>query len=361
MKRVVAVFAVPLVACSLISLDDLGSGNASDASDAKQQEGGCGDTTSSASNCGACGHDCLGGDCVASLCQAVPVAAIQSQPRALAVEGPTLFWIASSEIHRAPTSLDAGTWTRVGKTGVAGLFDLTPASPTIHAIATPSPIYAVTVAEDEPATGNPPASVGYVNTLGNVSSFAFDGGHQYLYTSSGACKGNTGWCILAFDDPQVASKRFADDLAPSGVLTVDGSRVFYASDKTVGTFVYTDAQGTGTALATTSKTATSIAADGAGVYVTNPTLGSILVIPRAGVLDGGAPAPIASGQKMPVALAAGAGLVAWGAQDGLWACDPKACKAQNVWKDATVSSIAIDGAAIYWTDSSRAGVYKIAR
>lgn len=360
MKRVV--FAVPLVACSLISLDDLGSGSSADASDAKQLEGGCGDTTSSASNCGACGHDCLGGDCVASVCQAVPVAAIQSQPKSLAVEGPTLFWIASSEIHRAPTSLDAGTWTRVGKTGVTGLFDLTPASPTIHAIASSGSVYAVTVAEDEPATGNAPATAQFVNTLSNTSSFAYDSGHQYLYTSSGACKGNSGVCILAFDDPTMpANKRFADNLASGGTLTVDGSRVFYSSGTTVGTFVYTDAQGTSTALATTSEASTSIAADGTGVYVTSPTLGSILAIPRAGVPDGGAPTPIASGQKSPIALATGAGLVAWGAADGLWACDPKACKAQNVWKDATVSSIAIDGAAIYWTDSSRAGVYKIAR
>lgn len=37
-------------------------------------EGGtCGDTTNNPANCGACGHDCLGGTCVASVCQPVLV------------------------------------------------------------------------------------------------------------------------------------------------------------------------------------------------------------------------------------------------------------------------------------------------
>jgi hypothetical protein len=31
--------------------------------------GNCGDTTGDPANCGSCGHDCLGGDCVASVCQ----------------------------------------------------------------------------------------------------------------------------------------------------------------------------------------------------------------------------------------------------------------------------------------------------
>jgi len=55
-------------------------------------DNGCEIDLTSATNCGACGQDCLGGECEEMLCQPVDLALSQSQPLGLDVEGDTIFW-----------------------------------------------------------------------------------------------------------------------------------------------------------------------------------------------------------------------------------------------------------------------------
>jgi hypothetical protein len=54
----------------------------------------CGDTLSSAVNCGSCGHACLGAACVMGACQAVPLLAVGSgpSPLGLAQDQSYLYW-----------------------------------------------------------------------------------------------------------------------------------------------------------------------------------------------------------------------------------------------------------------------------
>lgn len=54
--------------------------------------GTCVDTTSDPKNCGYCGHDCLGGFCVASACQPVVVATKQQWPVAITVDATNVYW-----------------------------------------------------------------------------------------------------------------------------------------------------------------------------------------------------------------------------------------------------------------------------
>jgi hypothetical protein len=58
-------------------------------------DGGCGDLQTSGTNCGRCGHDCLGGACDAGVCQ--PVALTTSngtnrQPTDIAVDDASVYW-----------------------------------------------------------------------------------------------------------------------------------------------------------------------------------------------------------------------------------------------------------------------------
>ena len=50
------------------------------------------DLTSDAKNCGKCGHDCLGGTCVASQCTPVPIISNETGVLGVAVDGTDLYW-----------------------------------------------------------------------------------------------------------------------------------------------------------------------------------------------------------------------------------------------------------------------------
>lgn len=62
----------------------------------------CGEPTTG-TNCGRCGHSCLGGECLAGQCQPITLATMQGRPFQLAVSGDAVYWTNnfSDEIMRA--------------------------------------------------------------------------------------------------------------------------------------------------------------------------------------------------------------------------------------------------------------------
>lgn len=55
--------------------------------------GDCQNTDANPAHCGRCGHSCLGGDCVAGVCQPVTLATGQQQPLRLALTSTELYWV----------------------------------------------------------------------------------------------------------------------------------------------------------------------------------------------------------------------------------------------------------------------------
>ncbi len=62
----------------------------------------CNDVTRDGSNCGSCGHDCLGGACTAGVCQPVLLVDNLDNPSALAVNADSLFFTDASGVESAP-------------------------------------------------------------------------------------------------------------------------------------------------------------------------------------------------------------------------------------------------------------------
>ena len=64
----------------------------------------CNDTSSDSFNCGACGHDCLGGTCTQSRCGPVVLATEPGNPTAIAVDATHVYWTnpTSGDVRRVP-------------------------------------------------------------------------------------------------------------------------------------------------------------------------------------------------------------------------------------------------------------------
>lgn len=98
-----------LVAGAGVCVDD--DGGVPDATSDAGSDAGCGDTSSSKTNCGRCGHDCQGGDCIAGLCQPVQLTTAAS-PFTLAVDTSNVYFATGTSIVKcsiagctAPTPL----------------------------------------------------------------------------------------------------------------------------------------------------------------------------------------------------------------------------------------------------------------
>ena len=77
-----------------------GSSNDGGAEDA----GPCIEVATNPKHCGACFHDCLGGQCVAGMCQPVELASDESGPFAIAVDATHVYWNnrATGDLWRVP-------------------------------------------------------------------------------------------------------------------------------------------------------------------------------------------------------------------------------------------------------------------
>jgi len=346
--------------CALVvSLDDLGGGSSDASNEGGNPEASCGDTTSSSSNCGRCGHDCRSGACTSGVCQpALLAAAAQSSiPSFIDVDGANVYWVEGTTIKRASTApsdagvtplttvpspqyLSAKTDIRlVGQLVAGGTFEIFGAS------------------ETQPGD----ASV-LVNSLSasDVRAYGRDTAQDYVYIHNGPCGGNGAGCIQVIEAGKPVM--LAPNLAPDGMLVVDG-RIFFYSGSSIQSIA--PGEDAGVRLATTDAGGfTSIAADPNGVYVTNGPAKSIMRAPRVAT-DGGPPETLVGQQDTPSGAVARAGLLVWITNDGLIGCDPTNCDATKRTYAAAPNYrpayVTLDSDAIYFTDAMHGAIWVVVR
>jgi hypothetical protein len=243
------------------------------------------DLTTDKLNCGACGHDCLGGLCVASQCQAVVLASNQDSPFAVTVDAQNIYWA-----NYSLSDQDAGTIATCPLSGCAN-----PNAPTILA-----------------STHHP-------------AGIALDTANNLYWTSAGTDTnsfndGNVGSCSL----PACATKNVTTSnlKSPSGITAQNGSVFFTTngtSDVTNGGVWRATAPALGglTQIAFNQNDPDQIAANASFVYWdvvgdngTTPPAG-IARCPLTGACGDGGGMPVATAD-LPFGLALSASTIFWG-------------------------------------------------
>ena len=99
------------------SASDASASDASDAADVVVHP--CTSTFTDPFNCGACGHDCLGGACNAGQCQPFVIAIEPGEPVGLAVDATHVYWTnaMTGDVRRAPIAGGAAQTLFDGPTG----------------------------------------------------------------------------------------------------------------------------------------------------------------------------------------------------------------------------------------------------
>lgn len=347
-------------------LGDADAGDAMDAADACTGK----DLDSDPAHCGACFHDCLGGPCSGGRCGPTLLATVAS-PAGIAVD--------SDHVYFASVGADAGVYamrkdgsgqvliaghlsfpervavtgsqvlyTTVGTPGLVGRVETDGGAPATLAVTNTGPLDVASNGTDVFFVDQYSATIRRTTMAGEA-----DGGKGTLVASAGSYP----WGIALTTTDVVWTSR--------GTLLPPDAGGGFAGDGRVRAVSLVDGGGARD-LASGLSTPLAIAADGATVYWVNSQDGTVMR------LDDGASSPvtIATGLVSPwgIVLDArfayvtclgatdGSGVVVRVAKDGSSAAPD--VLAQSL---AFPSTIAVDGLAVYWTNTHGSSVMKVAK
>jgi hypothetical protein len=261
----------------------------------------CLDTMADAHNCGACGHDCGGGACVAGRCQSVVLVSAPTGPFALdatsiyfaepgpwnsmspvgvimkvAKAGGPVTTLASGRDNPGAVAVDA---THVYWTEATGLYKLP-----LSGGATPVALDAYNM--DTASIAADSKNVYWDDGTGEVVGIPIAGG------------------TLSIFSPVPQQQTFP---AAATTIAVDPSNLYWMIGHPT-TSVMREAIGGGTAAAlVTSNYLRGLAVDGADAYYADDSVGTIMRV----AIDGGTPTTLASDQTGPAAIALDPDFVYW--------------------------------------------------
>jgi hypothetical protein len=348
--------------------------NASEANDAGDANVSCGDTTSSAHNCGVCGHDCLGGTCSMSVCQ--PVALVTSTQRATPV------WLAQDDTFLYWTDDNNDKVYRTDKSSGGAL------------VLTQSTSYPIPLAVDDaglywgdvygiwecPKAGcaSGPALIAQT-VAGLPRSLAVDPGQVYwteegsitvLFAPKDALDASPG--VLWQNDASTImwGDRDASDFYTEHVAA-DGQRVYFTASDGLLRAVDIDGGDVESAGAVNQMGSFDVALDTSHVYwsVPNPAAGLIDRVTSGDLTDAGS---VVSGLSSPTFIATDGTRLYWaaasadgsGAED-IFGCTIASCQPTRLAGGFMAATIVVDSKAIYWTDhgttTNNGAVWKLAK
>jgi hypothetical protein len=256
-------------------------------------------TTSDPNNCGACGHRCWGGACVASKCQPTEVASGQHEPGDIVVDGNNVYWAATADgkVLMAPR--------RGGSVQV------------------------VAEGQDRP--------IGVLLDEG------------YLYWANNSVVASIWRRPVTLASP---ANLVAGNLYDAYRMAIQGSRIYWTEESTTGAIHATDKAGGGTTqnLFTEQASPRGIVADGVSLYWT--AWQHVLRTPIAI----GALSPVSDAESFPFDLRADADNLYW--LDGYTPAIRKAGKTSSgaavtlasLTTTADCPQVALDDSAVYFSD-----------
>ena len=283
----------------------------------------CLDLQTDALNCGACGHDCLGGSCKGGMCQPITLTTA-SHPDRLAVDGTTVYWTEPSTVRKI--SKAGGSPFTV--TSIVGPSDIAVDVTNVYFTRwyTPGPLMGALMKvplaggaavelysnQNMPSAFAIDATDAYINSNGGIlARIPLGGGAaQYLNTAAGL----TGIAVDASDiyfadasgvrkAPKTGGPAATLATGTVGQIVLDDTFVYYAA----GTGVMKVGKAGGDAVVLAADYPESLAVDPVNVYFVNPGNSRIMKI----AIGGGQPVVLAEQQNAPKSIVIDATCMYW--------------------------------------------------
>jgi hypothetical protein len=310
------------------------------------------DTTADASNCGWCGHDCLGSSCASGACQpivvATPIGTGTTLHNGFFALGPTSIYFAWANNPTGPGGVGMAAKDGSGPTCIA----CNTGNPRLLATDATSVYWCdngINEVRKAPLTGSP------VSTLwsGSVGTpIAVDAGHVYWFNSGASA-------VMQSDLTGGGARQIATGQPNVSSLATAGSFLFWTTNADLVQLEL--ASSTQTTLASAMTSPQSVVIDATHAYwVTGGWTGTETVqrIPRAG----GAVEPLTSEGASRIALDATHIYAADGHDGVVWrmpksggAVERLAAGQPSPW------DIAVDAVAVYWSSEANGSISRLAK
>jgi hypothetical protein len=332
----------------------------------------CVNEQTDASNCGACGHPCLGGTCSSGICQPVTLVSTgNANGGHVVVDSGNVYWDGNGQILSCPVG---------GKCGNGTLLYTTPSDWGIFGMALPSPgspydgfIYVGNI-DDSPLTPVPyvqqvnkgtlaVTTVTLSSSISNPVALAFDSLNTWLYVAD---SGTNALERFKTDGSQYSVVLGSVDTLPETTQTIalDANNVYVSGySGTVYFCPLTGSCGAGSvALSGLGLGLEGIFSDGTHLWAA--ALGGSAVYECGAGHACGTPTPIAAGQAAPRSVVADTSYVYWTDSTQIMRCPVAGCAGNPEVYVSGINAplswmLAQDDTALYWNDTL--GIRKVAK